>query len=93
MHSAIIKICEPERLRVLSMNENTQADYIVIKALEDGVQIIGLTRGGETRLHHTEKIDANEIYIAQFTETVSAIKIRGKAQVYTKHGVLDTIDK
>ena len=33
-------------------------DYIVVKALSEGVQVIGLTRGGETRSHHTEMLKA-----------------------------------
>lgn len=61
-------------------------DYIVIKALENGVNIIGLTRGKDTKFHHTEKLDAGEVYIAQFTQTTSAIKIKGKALIYSKHG-------
>ena len=61
-------------------------DYIVIKALENGVSIIGLTRGKDTKFHHTEKLDKGEVYVAQFTEITSAIKIHGKAEVYTKHG-------
>lgn len=65
-------------------------DYIAIKALENGVTIIGLTRGRDTKFHHTEKLDAGEVYIAQFTEITSAIKIKGKAEVYTKHGMLTT---
>ena len=65
-------------------------DYIVIKALEDGVTIIGLTRGRDTKFHHTEKLDAGEIYIAQFTEVTSAVKIRGKVKLYTKHGVVES---
>ena len=28
--------------------------------------------------------------IAQFTENTSAIKIRGKAVIYTKHGVINS---
>jgi len=64
-------------------------DYIVIKAEEDGVNIIGLTRGKDTRFHHTEKLDSGEAYIAQFTETTSAIKVRGKCKLYTKHGIVD----
>ena len=52
-------------------------DYIVIKALENGVNIIGLTRGRDTKFHHTEKLDKGEVYIAQFTEVTSAIKING----------------
>lgn len=63
-------------------------DYVVIKALENGVNIIGLTRGKDTKFHHTEKLDAGEVYIAQFTEITSAIKIKGKAEIYTKHGKL-----
>ncbi|RCW40910.1 MULTISPECIES: trp RNA-binding attenuation protein MtrB [unclassified Halanaerobium] len=65
---------------------DVNADYIVIKAMEDGVTIIGLTRGKDTKFNHTEKLDAGEILVAQFTENVSAIKIRGKAEVLTKHG-------
>lgn len=65
-------------------------DYVVVKALEDGVNIMGLTRGSNTRFHHTEKLDAGEVYIAQFTEFTSAIKINGNAEIYTKHGVLNS---
>lgn len=63
-------------------------DYIVIKAQEDGVNVIGLTRGTDTRFHHSEKLDKNEMMIAQFTEHTSAIKIRGKAVLHTAHGEL-----
>lgn len=52
-------------------------EYIVIKAKEDGVNVIGLTRGSDTRFHHSEKLDQGEVMIAQFTEHTSAIKIRG----------------
>ncbi len=67
-------------------------EYIVIKALENGVNIIGLTRGRDTKFHHTEKLDSGEAYIAQFTETTSAIKIKGKCKLYTKHGIIDVGD-
>lgn len=62
--------------------------YIVIKALENGVTIIGLTRGQDTRFHHTEKLDTGEVMVAQFTEHTSAMKIRGKAEIYTEHGTV-----
>lgn len=65
-------------------------DYIVIKAQENGVHVIGLTRGHDTRFHHTEKLDKGEVLIAQFTDHTSAIKIRGKAEVMTKHGVIES---
>lgn len=67
-------------------NTVTGQDYIVVRAEENGVTIWGLTRGNATKFHHTEKLDAGEVYIAQFTETTSAIKIHGKATLYTKHG-------
>ncbi|TDQ41536.1 trp RNA-binding attenuation protein MtrB [Aureibacillus halotolerans] len=63
-----------------------QGDYIVIKAEEDGVNVIGLTRGTSTRFHHSEKLDKGEVMIAQFTEHTSAIKIRGKAVIQTNVG-------
>jgi len=62
--------------------------YIVVKALENGVTVIGLTRGKDTKFHHTEKLDEGEVMVAQFTEHTSAIKIRGKAEIYTMHGSL-----
>ncbi|WAH35098.1 trp RNA-binding attenuation protein MtrB [Alicyclobacillus dauci] len=65
-------------------------DYFVIHARENGVQVIGMTRGQETRFHHAEKLDKNEVMIAQFTEHTSAMKIRGKAVLYTKHGTIRT---
>lgn len=70
--------------------EQNQNDYIVVKAKEQGVQVIGLTRGQDTRFHHMEKLDKNEVLIAQFTDHTSAIKIRGKADVMTKHGMIRT---
>lgn len=70
------------------MNEQTEANgqYIVVKALENGVSIIGMTRGRETKLLHTEKLDKGEVCILQFTENTSAMKIRGKATIYTQFG-------
>ena len=65
-------------------------DYVIIKAKANGVQVIGLTRGAETKFNHLEKLDKGEVMLAQFTEYTSAIKVRGPALIYTKHGVIDT---
>ncbi|WP_199614962.1 trp RNA-binding attenuation protein MtrB [Paenibacillus alkalitolerans] len=65
-------------------------DYFVIKAKENGVHVIGLTRGADTKFHHTEKLDKGEVMIAQFTDHTSAVKIRGKAVIMTKFGTIDT---
>lgn len=67
-----------------------QTDYIVIKAKDQGVQVFGLTRGQDTRFHHIEKLDRNEVLIAQFTDHTSAVKVRGKAVILTKHGEIHT---
>ncbi|MGI6611544.1 MAG: trp RNA-binding attenuation protein MtrB [Limnochordia bacterium] len=73
-------------------NQPICADFIVVKALEHGVTIIGLTRGSDTKFHHSEKLDKGELLIAQFTEHTSAIKIRGRAHVWTKHGETESGD-
>lgn len=70
--------------------EQQTGDYIVIKAKDSGVTVMGLTRGQDTRFHHTEKLDKNEVLICQFTDHTSAIKVRGKAQVMTRYGVVHT---
>ena len=69
------------------------SDYIVIKAIDDGVSVIGLTRGTDTRFHHSEKLDKGEVMIAQFTEHTSAIKIRGNAKILTQYGEIDSAVK
>lgn len=70
-------------------NSDNKNDFFVIKALEDGVNVIGLTRGSDTRFHHSEKLDRNEVMIAQFTEHTSAVKVRGKAIIQTSHGEIN----
>ena len=69
-------------------NQEYSQDYVIVKALEDGVNIIGMTRGRDTKFHHTEKLDSGEVMIAQFTENTSAIKIRGKAQIHSAYGTV-----
>ncbi|MBC7188998.1 trp RNA-binding attenuation protein MtrB, partial [Candidatus Aerophobetes bacterium] len=51
----------------MDIRDEIAGDYIVIKALEKGVTIIGLTRGEQTKIHHTEKLDKGEVMVAQFT--------------------------
>ena len=68
---------------------NNLSDFIAVCAEDNGVNIIGITRGGETKFHHTEKLDKGEVYIAQFTENTSAMKIRGKCKIYCKYGVIE----
>lgn len=67
-----------------------QTEYVVIRAKEDGVNVIGLTRGNDTKFHHTEKLDQGEVMIAQFTEHTSAMKIRGKAEIHSAHGIIES---
>lgn len=72
------------------MKDVPNNDFFVIKAKENGVNVIGLTRGSDTRFHHSEKLDKGEVMIAQFTEHTSAVKIRGKAIIQTAYGEMDT---
>ncbi|MGZ4159892.1 MAG: trp RNA-binding attenuation protein MtrB [Neobacillus sp.] len=74
----------------MEKRQSQNSDYIVIKANDDGVSVIGLTRGTDTRFHHSEKLDKGEILIAQFTEHTSAIKIRGNAKVLTSLGEIES---
>ncbi|NEW06084.1 trp RNA-binding attenuation protein MtrB [Paenibacillus sp. SYP-B3998] len=71
-------------------NTTNGNEYFVIKAKDNGVHVIGLTRGQDTRFHHTEKLDKGEVMIAQFTDHTSAVKVRGKALIMTKFGTIDT---
>ena len=64
--------------------------YVVVKALEDGVVIMGLTRGKDTRSHHSERLDAGEVLVAQFTQLTAAIKIRGRAEIMTDVGKIES---
>lgn len=70
--------------------DHVLGEYICVKALENGVQVIGMTRGRDTRFHHTEKMDAGEVLLAQFTQNTSAIKIRGRALIITRHGQIES---
>lgn len=69
------------------------SDFVVIKAIDDGVSVIGLTRGSDTKFHHSEKLDKGEVLIAQFTEHTSAIKIRGNAKIMTQFGEIESETK
>jgi transcription attenuation protein (tryptophan RNA-binding attenuator protein) len=67
-------------------NRFSDGEPIIIKAMEDGVSIIGLTRGESTKFHHIEKMDKGEVLIVEFTEFTAAIKIKGKAQIICSSG-------
>jgi len=74
----------------MEKRENQNSEYVVIKAIDDGVNVIGLTRGSDTKFHHSEKLDKGEVLIAQFTEHTSAIKIRGNAKILTHLGEIES---
>lgn len=71
-------------------SSNSKTDFFMIKALEDGVNVIGLTRGTDTRFHHSENLDKGEVMIAQFTEHTSAVKVRGRAFIQSSHGDIES---
>ncbi|MFE8702240.1 trp RNA-binding attenuation protein MtrB [Cytobacillus sp. FJAT-54145] len=77
----------------MEKKQSVTSDYVVIKAVEDGVNVIGLTRGTDTKFHHSEKLDKGEVLIAQFTEHTSAIKVRGNAKIITSYGEIESEPK
>lgn len=77
----------------MEKKQSITSDYVVIKAVEDGVNVIGLTRGTDTKFHHSEKLDKGEVLIAQFTEHTSAIKVRGNAKIITSYGEIESEPK
>lgn len=80
---------ENKTLNDLSLNYGA-TESVVVEALEDGVTVIGVTRGSDNRILHTENLKKGEIWIAQFTEHISAMKIRGFAKIHTKYGVVES---
>lgn len=68
-------------------------EYIVVKALSPNVQVIGLTRGNETKPLHTEMLDEGEVMVVQFTDNTSAIKIRGNAEILSPYGTIQSHKK
>ncbi|MDE6968084.1 MAG: trp RNA-binding attenuation protein MtrB [Clostridia bacterium] len=66
------------------------SEYIAVKSEASNVQVIGMTRGSDTRPHHTEVLDKGEVLIMQFTDKTSLIKIKGNAKVYTKFGIIES---
>lgn len=73
-----------------TMSENASGEYVVIKALEDNVTVTGVTRGSENKFLHTEKLEEGEVWLAQFTDNISAMKVRGRAKIFTSHGELES---
>jgi len=64
--------------------------YIVVKELEAGVLVMDVTRVRDTRSHHSERLDAGEVLVAQFTELTAVIKVRGRAEILTEVGALQS---
>ena len=61
-----------------------------VKALADGVSVIGISRGQVSKLLHTERLERGEVMLAEFTEAISAVKIRGHCEIYTPYGKIET---
>lgn len=45
------------------MNEKYLSDFVVIKVVEDGVNVIGLIRGIDIKFYYFEKFDKGEVII------------------------------
>ncbi|MEG2413152.1 MAG: trp RNA-binding attenuation protein MtrB [Clostridia bacterium] len=72
----------------MEFEQDINSEYVVVKAIDNNVQVIGLTRGDGTKPQHTENLYQGEVMLVQFTEKISAMKVRGNAEIYTKFGVV-----
>lgn len=76
-----------QRENVYKKNEVVSNNpYIIVRAKENGVRVMGLTRGKETRVSHTEILSHGEVLVVQITEHTAAFKVVGKAHVWTPYG-------
>jgi transcription attenuation protein (tryptophan RNA-binding attenuator protein) len=60
-------------------------EYVVIKALEDGVNVLSIT-SNEGAPVLNERLDEGEIFLLILNADYLGIRIRGKAEVDTVHG-------
>ena len=60
-------------------------EYVVIKALEDGVSVLSImsTEGSPVL---NERLDKGELFLLQLADGYLGIRIRGKAELDTVHG-------
>mgnify|MGYP000644639313 CR=1 FL=1 len=64
-------------------------EYIVVKALENGVNIIGLQAARIQSFIIRRNLIRERIFLAQFTDVTNSNKdLNGAAEIYTKHGKL-----
>ncbi len=60
-------------------------EYIVIKALEDGLNVLSID-SSEGKPVVNERLDEGELLILPLKENYLGLRIRGKAEVNTVHG-------
>ena len=60
-------------------------EYVVIKALEDGVNVLSIISNEGVPVLN-ERLDEGEVFLLQLTEGYLGIRIRGKAEIDTVHG-------
>ena len=60
-------------------------DYVIVKALEDGVNVSSIVSNDTTPVMN-ERLDEGEVLLLMLNEDYLGIRIRGKAEVDTVHG-------
>ena len=60
-------------------------EYVVIKALEDGVNVLSIISNEGVPVLN-ERLDEGEIFLLLLSEGYLGIRIRGKAEIDTVHG-------
>ena len=60
-------------------------EYVIVKALEDGVNVSSIVSAEATPVLN-ERLDEGEIFLLLLDEEYLGIRIRGKVEVDTIHG-------
>lgn len=77
----------------VDMNLKYLSDFVVIKVVEDGVNVIGLMRGMDMKFYYFEKLDKGEVIIVQFIEYIFVIKVRGNVFIQIVYGEMNSEKK
>lgn len=62
-------------------------EYVLVKALEDGVNVSSIV-SNEAGPVLNERLDEGEVFLLTLRDEYLGIRMRGKVEVHTVHGIL-----
>lgn len=66
---------------------NSDSDYVIVKALENGVTISVVVHD-DSESESPVRLDEGELYIMRINSTLRGYKLRGEVELQTKFGVI-----